>query len=127
MAKKHSAVYYDQAYSLAVQMRESGIQQKEIAERLDIPVGTIQKWLQNGRKPIKTAEFTPAALTEAWEGFKMGMSYEDVALILGVSNTHTVARYFPGMGWTRDDAREYARFVKKELNRDEYEVRAYGD
>lgn len=124
--KRHNAVYYDQAYDICVEMRKSGAKLQEIADHVDIPMTTVQKWLKNGRRPIPGLEFSPQVLTEAWEALKLGMPYMEVARIMGTS-AKTVASYFPGLGWTRDEAREYASYVLKELRHDPYEVRASRD
>lgn len=40
-----------------------------------------------------------------------GMGFQHVAELYGVSK-HTVAKYFPGKGWTKQQAREHGTFMK---------------
>lgn len=114
MRKRYSVAHYERVYSIAVEMRERGYLLADIAEEISIPVSTVQKWLSNGRKNAPTAEFTPGQLTRAWEMLNTGQPYRDVAQYLKVSD-HTVARYFPNMGWTREEAADYGRYIKEEM------------
>ena len=54
---------------------------------------------------------TPEALANWDAALTEGYGFQHVAEMYGVSK-QTVAKYFPGRGWTKDQARAHGTFMK---------------
>jgi DNA-binding CsgD family transcriptional regulator len=87
---------------------------REIAEALGVTTRTVLRYKQD----FGLTRFSrpPVVMPEGWEDravvlFAEGYSQSAVAEITGV-HVGTVARHFPGKGWSRSESGRYARQIR---------------
>lgn len=80
----------------AVRLAEQGLKAREIAEQLDVPTKTVQRWTSAGRERPR---HDPETRARAVELFRSGAARVEIARELGVHAT--TVDY-----WIKDEARE---------------------
>lgn len=95
-------------------LHEDGLSARQIAAELNITPRTVQRWrvrlgVALERAPVRDEADHQLALRMLEEG----CSYREIAATIGVSDV-TVAGWFPGRGWTKQQAGEWAALMRRQ-------------
>lgn len=95
-------------------MTLNGISARTIAERLEISTRHVRRLrVATGVSQSERARMTDEQIAKAAELIDGGCSLAEAARSVGVS-AKCVQDHFPGRGWTREQVREYARFMQRQ-------------
>lgn len=106
-----------QCRDLVVELTRAGLSAPQIAERLNVTTRTVQRHrVAAGIAQPLAPRLTPEQHEQARQLIDDGASYKEVARTIGCANT-TVAKRFPGRGWTLAECGRWGRFLDKTRER----------
>lgn len=106
-----------QCRELVTELTRAGLSAPQIAERLGIATRTVQRHrVAAGIAQPPARHLSPEEIDRARQLIDDGASYKEVARTIGCANV-TVAKRFPGRGWTLAECGRWGRFLDKTRER----------